>query len=59
MTLRIFHSINFIKSIKNFPTILESNKIDFKFKKPGYSKLIVFDLDETLIHTKRNLEDLD
>ena len=59
MTLRIFHSINFIKQIKEFPKIYDSKKIDFKFKKPGYSRLIVFDLDETLIHTKRNLEDLD
>ena len=27
--------------------------INFKFKKPGFKKLIIFDLDETLIHCKR------
>jgi len=51
MTLRIFHSINFIKQIKTFPKVTESRKIDFEFKKPGFTKLIIFDLDETLIHT--------
>jgi hypothetical protein len=59
MTLRIYHSINFIKEIKELPTVPDSKRIDFKFKKPGFTKLIVFDLDETLIHTKRNLDDLD
>jgi len=58
MTLRIFHSINFIKSIKDLPKVDEEKLLDFKFKKPGFNKLIIFDLDETLIHTKRNLEDL-
>lgn len=27
--------------------------INFKFKKPGFNKLIIFDLDETLIHCQR------
>jgi hypothetical protein len=59
MTLRIFHSINFIKQIESFPCIAEANKIDFKFKKLGFTKLLIFDLDETLIHTKRDLEELE
>ena len=59
MTLRIYHSINFIKEIKELPKVPDSKRIDFKFTKPGFTKLIVFDLDETLIHTKRNLDDLD
>ena len=30
----------------------EDKKIDFKFKKKGFTKLLLLDLDETLIHTK-------
>lgn len=59
MTLRIFHSINFIKQLKEFPPIPESQKVDFKFKKPGFDKLLIFDLDETLIHTLRSEEELE
>ena len=29
-------------------------KIDFKFKKKGFKKLLLFDLDETLIHIWRD-----
>jgi TFIIF-interacting CTD phosphatase-like protein len=54
MTLRIFHSINFIKQLSQFPVIPESKKIDFKFKKEGFNKLLIFDLDETLIHSIQN-----
>lgn len=39
------------------PIIPEEKKIDFKFKKPGFDKLLIFDLDETLIHTKVMDED--
>lgn len=59
MTLRIFHSINFIKQIPAFPPISEERKIDFAFKKPGFTKLLIFDLDETLIHTKRDFDELE
>jgi hypothetical protein len=27
--------------------------VQFTFKKPGFKKLIIFDLDETLIHCQR------
>ena len=40
------------------PIIPEEKKIDFKFKKKGFDKLLIFDLDETLIHTKVMDEDL-
>jgi hypothetical protein len=39
--------------------IEETQKIDFKFKKQGMTKLLLFDLDETLIHVKRDSEDHD
>lgn len=39
------------------PIIPEEKKIDFKFKKTGFDKLLIFDLDETLIHTKVMDED--
>lgn len=28
--------------------------MDFQFKKEGYNKLLIFDLDETLIHSMRD-----
>lgn len=59
MTLRIFHSINFIKQLKEFPPIPEHKKVDFKFKKPGFDKLLIFDLDETLIHSLRDADELE
>jgi len=37
--------------------IPEEDKIEFKFTKPGFNKLVIFDLDETLIHTKRKGDD--
>ena len=49
MTLRIFHSLNIIKRIGPMPPV--PVHVDFEFKKPGFDKLLVFDLDETLIHT--------
>jgi len=54
----MFKQIHMIKSIFEkfkvpYPTIKEDEKIQFKFKKPGYNKLLLFDLDETLIHVKR------
>lgn len=38
--------------------IPEEDKIEFKFTKPGFNKLVIFDLDETLIHTKRKGDDV-
>ena len=56
MTLRIFHSLNFIKQLENFPPPIQET-IPFKFKKEGFDKLLVFDLDETLIHSLRSEDD--
>ena len=45
---------------KNMYTPLkDQQKIDFKFKKKGFKKLLIFDLDETLIHVKRDNEEED
>ena len=30
--------------------LAEEHKYHFKFTKPGFDKLVIFDLDETLIH---------
>lgn len=57
MTLRIFHSINFIKQLRDFEPIPEQSRIDFKFKKPGFDRLLIFDMDETLIHSLRTEEE--
>jgi len=32
----------------------EDQKMPFTFKKKGFNKLVIFDLDETLIHVKRD-----
>ena len=47
-----------VKDIEKWPVILEEEKIDFKFKKSGFNRLVIFDLDETLIHTKREEDEL-
>ena len=39
--------------------VSEVEKIDFRFKKAGFNKLLIFDLDETLIHMKRDEEELE
>lgn len=59
MTLHIFQSINVIKQLKERPRPLAEQIVDFEFKKPGFDKLIIFDLDETLIHSLIEREDLD
>ena len=49
-----------IKQIKEIPRKGEHEKIDFKFKKKsGFNKLLILDLDETLIHTKYGDDELD
>jgi len=39
--------------------IYETKKVDFKFKKRGFNRLVIFDLDETLIHCPREPSDPD
>ena len=39
-----------------FPIIPLANKIPFEFKKHGFKKLLIFDLDETLIHCVDDIE---
>lgn len=58
MMLHIYHSIVLIKKIKTLP---EPNKyVNFRFKKKASSKkLIVFDLDHTLIHCDSEEEDIE
>lgn len=50
----IFCTINLIKNVKSVPMIEEDKKVKFSFKKKGFKKLLIFDLDETLIHCKRD-----
>lgn len=40
-----------------FPKIPEAKKLNFKFKKEGFKKLLIFDLDETLIHSLRDQDE--
>lgn len=52
MTLHIFHSINIIKQI-HMIELDSTQEVEFTFKKKGFKKLLIFDLDETLIHCQR------
>jgi len=42
-----------IQNETDYLTLTEDEMVDFKFTKPGMDRLIVFDLDETLIHVQR------
>ena len=50
-SLRIINTISMVKDVKQFNPIPPEQQIDFKFKKKGFDKLLLFDLDETLIHS--------
>ena len=41
----------------DYNELTEDQKIIFEFKKPNVDKLVIFDLDETLIHVKRDKDD--
>lgn len=56
-TYRLFSDLHKFKQVQHTVEVCEEEKIEFKFKKPGFSKLIIFDLDETLIHRIRKEED--
>lgn len=58
LTTDILHQVWMIKDILSdlpYDPMPEERKINFKFKKPGCKKLLLFDLDETLIHLQRSL----
>jgi hypothetical protein len=53
-TIHILQSLHFLKNMDPIAdSEVESRIIDFKFKKKGMSKLLIFDLDETLAHCVR------
>ena len=60
LTNDIFKQIVIVKDfIANldgeYVPLASEDKIEFKFTKPGFNKLLLFDLDETLIHVQRDL----
>ena len=42
----------------DYQEIPEAQKIKFKFKKAGFKHLVLFDLDETLIHCRRGIDEI-
>lgn len=57
ITRDMFRQIYLIKQLiedNEVTELLDEQKIDFHFHKPGFKKLLLFDLDETLIHVKIN-----
>ena len=53
-TIHILQSLHFLKNIDPITEEdVESRAIDFKFKKKGMTRLLIFDLDETLAHCVR------
>ena len=64
LTSDMFIQLHMIKDIfenleEPYEPIKQEEKIKFKFKKSGFKKLLLFDLDETLIHVKRSQIDAD
>ena len=60
LTFVIYRQIAWIKCQffeAEYHEIPQSQKIDFKFKKSGYNKLVIFDVDETLIHCRRDKDE--
>lgn len=59
LTISMYHQLNWIKNQlqRDYEELPEFKKFDFKFKKQGFKKLLIFDLDETLIHVKRSIDD--
>jgi TFIIF-interacting CTD phosphatase-like protein len=59
MTKKIYEQLGWVKRQRetNYIGLPESKKFAFKFKKKEFSKLLIFDLDETLIHAKRDFEE--
>lgn len=53
MSIQVIQAINIIQQIEKFPEVAQKDKVQFTFKKEGFNKLLIFDLDETLIHSKR------
>lgn len=51
--LQLAH-VKAILSEGNCQQLTEDKMVEFTFKKPGFKKLLIFDLDETLIHVKRS-----
>ena len=54
ISMQIIQAINSIQQIKRFPPVDPVSMVDFQFKKQGFNKLLIFDLDETLIHSMRD-----
>jgi TFIIF-interacting CTD phosphatase-like protein len=56
----VFRQIFMIKDLieheREYTPLQEDEKIDFQFTKLGFKKLLIFDLDETLIHVKRDID---
>lgn len=56
----MFRQIYIVKELMktDYNELPEDQKIMFQFKKPGFDKFVIFDLDETLIHVKRDKDDI-
>ena len=59
VSVAIIQAISAAQEISVFPPVNPASKIDFQFKKKGFSKLLIFDLDETLIHSMRDEDELE
>ena len=55
--MHVIQAMNIIQQITQFPEVTPEEKIKFTFKKEGFNKLLIFDLDETLIHSKDEDDD--
>lgn len=54
LLVHIYQSINFLQNLEISEEVIHEKQIDVEFKKPGIEKMLLLDLDETLVHCVKN-----
>ena len=54
LLVHIYQSINFLQNLQISEEAILEKQIEVQFKKPGVTKLLLLDLDETLVHCVKN-----
>lgn len=54
LLVHIYQSINFLQNLEILEEQILEKQIEVHFKKPGMTKMLLLDLDETLVHCVKN-----